>query len=358
LSVNFKDHKLSLNDEVKHALAVAHPYAKWIREEGFTIEDLQAHARRPARKFQWKGGLYAKTPTLDAEDGPRPGDPSDQSLRAFGYTQEGLEMLLKPMATDGAEALGSMGNDTPLAVLSDLPRPVYDFFYQRFAQVSNPPLDPIRESMVMSLSAWVGPEQNLLAPLSPVHCRRLWLEHPCLLPKEMDAIYSIGGFRGWKVHVADSTFPISEGTLGMRRHLKRICNECCDAIRFGNCQIVVLSDRAVSRERAPIPALIGGGAVHQTLVREKLRLNAALISDSGEPHEVAHLCLLATFGVDAVCPYNAYEAILKLEREGDIVNPGVEQSKFEDKLFKNYQNAVGLGLLKVMAKMGISTLQS
>jgi glutamate synthase (NADPH/NADH) len=358
LSVNFKDHKLSLNDEVKHALAVAHPYARWIREEGFTIEDLQAHARRPARKFQWKGGLYAKTPTLDAEDGPRPGDPSDQSLRAFGYTQENLEMLLKPMATDGAEALGSMGNDTPLAVLSDLPRPVYDFFYQRFAQVSNPPLDPIRESMVMSLSAWIGPEQNLLAPLSPVHCRRLWLEHPCLLPREMDAIYAIGGFRGWKVHVADSTFPISEGTLGMRRHLKRICNECCDAIRFGNCQIVVLSDRAVSRERAPIPALIGGGAVHQTLVREKLRLNAALIVDSGEPSEVAHHCLLATFGVDAVCPYNAYEAILKLEREGDIVNPGVELSKFEDQLFKNYQNAVGLGLLKVMAKMGISTLQS
>jgi glutamate synthase (NADPH/NADH) len=358
LSVNFKDHKLSLNDEVKHALATAHPYAKWIKEEGFTIEDLQAHARRPARKFQWKGGLYAKTPTLDAEDGPRPGDPCDQSLRAFGYTEEALEMLLKPMATDGAEALGSMGNDTPLAVLSDLPRPVYDFFYQRFAQVSNPPLDPIRESMVMSLSAWVGPEQNLLAPLSPFHCRRLWLEHPCLLPKEMDAIYSIGGFRGWKVHVVDSTFPVSEGTRGMRRHLKRICNECCDSIRFGNCQIVVLSDRAVSRERAPIPALIGGGAVHQTLVKEKLRLNAALIIDSGEPHEVAHHCLLATFGVDAVCPYNAYEAILKMERDGEIVNKSDDKSKFEDTLFKNYQKAVGLGLMKVMAKMGISTLQS
>jgi len=216
LSVDFAQHRVIFNDEIKTKLATRHPYGKWIKEEGFTIAQLQDHARRPARRFSWKGsGLYNKTPTTDADEAPRDGDPSDQSLRAFGYTQEVLEMLLRPMAVEASEALGSMGNDTPLACLSDLPRPVYDYFYQRFAQVSNPPVDPIRESMVMSLSAWIGPEQNLLAPLSPVHCKRLWLEHPCLLPKEMDAIYAINGFRGWKAHVVDTTFPVSEGARGM-----------------------------------------------------------------------------------------------------------------------------------------------
>jgi glutamate synthase (NADPH/NADH) len=362
LSVDFQEHRVIFNDEIKQELASRHPFGKWIKEEGFTINDLKEHARRPARRFSWKSRgatLYNKTPTLDADDAPQQGDPSDQSLRAFGYSQEILEMILRPMAVDGAEALGSMGNDTPLACLSDLPRPVYDFFYQRFAQVSNPPVDPIRESMVMSLSSWIGPEQNLLAPLSPVHCRRLWLEHPCLLPKEMDAIYAISGFRGWKCHVVDTTFPVCESTLGMRRHLKRVCNETCDAIRFGNCQLVVLSDRAVGRERAAIPALIVAGAVHQTLVREKLRLCAGVIIDSGEPCEVAHHSLLATFGADAVCPYNAYEAILKLDRDGDLPQRAQgEKSGYEDRLFENYRKAVGAGMLKVMAKMGISTLQS
>merc|ERR1719253_310232 len=146
---------------------------------------------------------------MDVDDEHGPCDPG---LRAFGYTQECLEMLLLPMASAGAEALGSMGNDTPLACLSDLPRPVFDFFYQRFAQVSNPPIDPIRESIVMSLSCWIGPEKNLLSPLSPEHCKRFWLEHPCLLPSEMDAIYSMTGFRGWTMHTVDTTFPVNEGT--------------------------------------------------------------------------------------------------------------------------------------------------
>ncbi|CAK0876614.1 unnamed protein product [Prorocentrum cordatum] len=357
ISIDFKEHKVLYNDEVKEKIAASRPFGKWIREEGITLADLRKHAVRPAKKFSFSQAHDLRMANAlgggGGDDGPRPGDPSDQGLRAFGYTTESLELLLLPMADKGQEALGSMGNDTPLACLSDLPRPVYDFFYQRFAQVSNPPVDPIRESSVMSLSAWVGPETNLLAPLSAKHCRRLWLESPCLLPAEMDTIYAMGGFRGWRIHSIDATFPVCEGTRGLERHLIRVCHEACDAIRFGSCKILVLTDRAVARDRAPLPALLCSGAVHQALVREKLRLHAGLVVDSGEPHEVAHHCLLATFGADAVCPYNAYEAISKLVRDGNL-----SSSTPETELYKNYQKAVGAGMLKVMAKMGISCIQS
>jgi glutamate synthase (NADPH/NADH) large chain len=344
MSVDFKEHRLYHNDEIKQTLASKQSYGQWIREEGFTLDDVKPYAKRPARKFSWSAGKPQwGTKAIEVY---RESDPSDQGLRAFGYTQEALEMLLKPMAEKASEAMGSMGNDTPLACLSDLPRPVFDFFYQRFAQVSNPPLDPIRETIVMSLSAWIGPEQNLLAPLSRVHCRRLWLDHPCLLPSDMNAIYGIGGFRGWNMHTVDTTFPVAEGTRGLQRHLVRVCNEACDAIRFGRCQIIVLSDRSVSRDRAPIPSLLCAGAVHQALVREKLRLDAAIVSDSGEPFEVHHHCLLITFGADAVCPYNAYEALLKISKDGMLAKP-----MEEDKIFENYKHAIGFGMLKVMAKM-------
>eukprot|EP00930_Biecheleria_cincta_P019754 TRINITY_DN1500_c0_g1_i2.p1 TRINITY_DN1500_c0_g1~~TRINITY_DN1500_c0_g1_i2.p1 ORF type:complete len:1868 (-),score=328.61 TRINITY_DN1500_c0_g1_i2:316-5919(-) len=349
MSFDFVQHRIIYNDEVKSTLAKAAPYGEWIAKEMFTIADLKTHANRPARTIpSWRPSFMGHAPR-DVEH--RPADPCDQGLRAFGYTSEALEMLILPMADKGAEAMGSMGNDTPLACLSDLPRPVFDFFYQKFAQVSNPPIDPIRESMVMSLSAWIGPEQNLLSALSPMHCRRLWLEHPCLLLGDMDAIYGLGGFRGWNMHAVDTTFPVSEGTHGVLRHLNRVCNEACDAIRFGKCQIIVLSDRAVSPERAPLPSLLCAGAVHQALVREKLRVLTSVVVDSGEPFEVAHQCLLFTFGADAVCPYNAYEAILKLKRDGKLAQP-------DDALYKAYQDAIGFGILKVMAKMGISTFQS
>eukprot|EP00930_Biecheleria_cincta_P054051 TRINITY_DN3994_c0_g1_i2.p1 TRINITY_DN3994_c0_g1~~TRINITY_DN3994_c0_g1_i2.p1 ORF type:complete len:2158 (-),score=436.10 TRINITY_DN3994_c0_g1_i2:218-6520(-) len=357
ISLDFKSHRVVHDEEIKEKIANSQPFGKWIREEGMTLADVRQHAKRPAHKYNFSAGhdlrmAYA-TGGAACDDGPQPGDPSDQGLRAFGYTTESLELLLQPMADKAAEAMGSMGNDTPLACLSDLPRPVYDFFYQRFAQVSNPPVDPIRESSVMSLSAWVGPEQNLLAPLSPIHCRRLWLEQPCLLPPDMDDIYNMSGFRGWRVHSIDATFPVTEGTRGVERHLVRVCHEACDAVRFGQCKMLVLTDRAVARDRAALPALLTVGAVHQALVREKLRLHTGLVVDSGEPHEVAHHCLLVTFGADAICPYNAYEAISKLVRDGQL-----SSSTPDAEYYKNYQNAVGMGMLKVMAKMGVSCIQS
>jgi glutamate synthase (NADPH/NADH) len=363
ISVDFDEHKIFFDAEIKQKLAEAKPYGSWIEKEGITLDDLHRHARKPARRFSWKGSpgdfkVAGRGRTASDAEMFREGDPGDQGLRAFGFTQEVLEMILKPMAEDASEALGSMGNDTPLACLSDLPRPVFDYFYQRFAQVSNPPIDPIRETVVMSLSAWIGPEQNLLAPLSPAHCRRLWLEQPCLLPADMDAIYAMSGFRGWSTHAIDATFPVDEGLSGMYRHLIRVCHEACGAIRFGECKILVLSDRAVSRERAPLPSLLCAGAVHQALVREKIRLRAGIVVDSGEPREVAQMCLLFTFGVDAVCPYNAYEAILKLVTDGHIAGRDQRDARQELELFKNFQKAIGTGILKVMAKMGVSTLQS
>jgi glutamate synthase (NADPH/NADH) len=359
LSVDFVQQRIMFDEEIKRAMVDAQPFGEWIRKGGFTLADLIRHAKRPAR--QQVAGGHESLRSLKVAGGlqseVRLGEPSDQGLRAFGYSQESLEMILLPMAKSGADALGSMGNDTPLACLSDISRPVYDFFYQRFAQVSNPPIDPIRESFVMSLSSWIGPEQNLLAPLSAVHCQRLWLEHPCLLPDDMDAMYRVNGFRGWRSHAVDTTFPVCEGTSGMYRHLVRVCDEVCDVVRFGGVQLVVLSDRAVSRERAPLPALLCLGAVHQSMVREKLRLRAGLVVDSGEPHEVNHHCLLITFGADAVCPYNAYEAILKLSAEGQL-NGEDGQPRDDKELYKNYQKAIGFGILKVIAKMGVSTVQS
>jgi glutamate synthase (NADPH/NADH) len=325
LEIDFQKGTVTYNDDLKREAASAQPFGKWIRENGFTIADLHLHSMRPSRKMGWSPasigvGTRSQSQMADAE-APRAGDPSDQGLRAFGFTHESLELLLNPMASTGGEAMGSMGNDIPLACLSDLPRPVFDFFYQRFAQVSNPPIDPIRESSVMSLSCWIGPEHNLLAPLSADHCKRLWLEQPCLLPGEMESFYGVNGFRGWSMHVVDTTFPKEEGTNGMHRHLLRVCHEACDAIRFGKVRVVVLSDRGVNRDRVAIPSLLCSGAVHQTLVREKLRLHAALVVDSGEPFEVAHHCLLITFGADACCPYNAYEGILKSVKDGRLALP-------------------------------------
>jgi glutamate synthase (NADPH/NADH) len=364
MEMNFANHKIRSNEEIKATLAAAQPYDTWIREEGLTMDDVKVHARRPARRFAWQG-LEQKYNTSfgDEADKIKPGDPNDPGLRAFGYTTEALEMILLPMATKAAEALGSMGNDIPLACLSDLPRPVFDFFYQMFAQVSNPPIDPLRESIAMTLSAWIGPEQNLLAPLSREHCRRLWLEHPCLLPSEMEWIYGINGLRGWKMHILDTTYPVAEGSQGLQRHLGRVCHEACDAIRFGNCQLVILSDRAVSRDRVAMPSLLCAGAVQQALVRQKLRVCAGIIVDSGEPFEVAHHCLLHTFGADAVCPYNAYEAILRMVREGQLPGGSGQRSPregafLEKTLYRNYQQAVGLGIFKVMAKYGICPFQS
>jgi len=332
LWADFNKHTLTQDGELKAKFASVLPWGDWLKSEAMTMETL----------------LKAGSPKV-------PSISDDQRaplLRAFGYTQESLELLLLPMGKDGEEALGSMGNDTPLACLSEQNRPVFDFFYQLFAQVTNPPIDPIRESVVMSLGCWIGPETNVLGSPSPQHCQRLWLDKPCLLPAEMAALVHTTDIKGWKIKSCDTTFPVSEGATGMERHLQRVCKEATTAAKEGF-QIIILSDRSSSEKCAPMPSLLVSGAVHQALVSEKLRTKVALVLESGEPFEVAHHALLLTFGCDAVFPYMAYEALQLLGDEGKF---GESWSKEEK--FAKYQKAVGKGLLKIMAKMGISTLRS
>ncbi|CAJ1373522.1 unnamed protein product, partial [Effrenium voratum] len=266
LWANFSKGCLTQDAELKQSFAKPNPWGDWLKSESMSMEGLLNGAPQPpAIKDDVRAPL----------------------LRGFGYTQESLELLLLPMGKDGEEALGSMGNDTPLACLSEQNRPVFDFFYQLFAQVTNPPIDPIRESVVMSLGCWIGPEVNVLGDPSPKHCQRLWLDKPCLLPAEMAALSRTKELKGWQMRAVDATFPSHEGATGLERHLKRVAQEATWAAKNGY-QLITLSDRSAGEKQVPLPSLMVCGAVHQALVGQKLRTKVALIVESGEPYEVAH----------------------------------------------------------------------
>lgn len=240
---------------------------------------------------------------------------TDSRLLAFGYTVEQLNLLMLPMAADGKEALGSMGNDTPLAAIATQPRIIYDYFRQLFAQVTNPPIDPIRESIVMSLAAYVGPEGNLLE-VKPSQCNRILLPSPVLSIEEMNAMKSLKfAYSTWPSCIIDITFSKSEGLPGYKRALDRVCSEASQAIDDG-VKVIILSDRAIGLNQVPISALIACGGVHHHLTAQKKRTKVALIIDTGEAREVHHLCVLVGYGADAICPWLAMEAIHKVAREG------------------------------------------
>ncbi|KAL1914692.1 uncharacterized protein VTP21DRAFT_8103 [Calcarisporiella thermophila] len=276
----------------------------------------------------------------------------DPRLRAFGYTFEQLNLLMLPMADEGKEALGSMGNDAPLACMATQPRLIYDYFRQLFAQVTNPPIDPIREEIVMSLECYVGPEGNILE-MMPEQCHRLALPSPILSVPELEAVRHIDQvYPSWRVTTIDITFDKSEGADGYRYALERVCEETSRAIHDGY-KVVVLSDRATSPDRVAISSLIACGGVHHYLVHNKQRSKIALFIETAEAREVHHACVLLGYGADAICPYLVMEAMLKLHREG-----AVREGMTPDKLISNYKKACCNGILKVMSKMGISTLQS
>jgi glutamate synthase (NADPH/NADH) len=239
---------------------------------------------------------------------------TDPKLLAFGYTVEQLNLLMLPMVSEGKEALGSMGNDAPLACMATQARPVYDYFRQLFAQVTNPPIDPIRENIVMSLESYVGPEGNLLE-MKPEQCHRILLKSPVLGIEEMNALKNLSAaYPKWSSRTIDITFPKSEGLLGYRTALDRVCNEATAAIE-DNQKVVILSDRAVGKDRIPLSALIACGAVHHHLVLQKKRAKVALMVETGEAREVHHLCVLVGYGADAICPYLVMEVIHKVTRE-------------------------------------------
>ena len=316
------------DEELKSDLAKRQPYGLWLENNKLTLDQLPEPA------------------SLEKID------PTElQSLkRAFGYTLEDLQIIMEPMALTGSEPIGSMGNDTPLAVLSVRPQLLYGYFKQLFAQVSNPPLDAIREELVTSLEAFVGSEQNLFEE-TPKHCRQLKLKQPILTDTELQKISNISQ-EGIKSTTCHTLFDTQVGNGSLEIALDGLCKQVSDAVDSGS-NIIVLSDRGVDARYAPIPILLATSAVHHHLIRQGKRTKVGLVVESGEPREVMHFALLIGYGAGAVNPYLAVE-ILREQIPKDMNSHGVDSYVAE----KNITKAIGKGVLKVMSKMGISTVQS
>ncbi|HZQ26485.1 MAG TPA: glutamate synthase large subunit [Acidimicrobiales bacterium] len=318
------------DEEIKTELAAAQPYADWLHRGLVHLEDL------PVRDML--------TPVHASVV---------KHQRLFGYTTEELKIILAPMARTGAEPIGSMGTDTPVAVLSARPRLLFDYFTQLFAQVTNPPLDAIREELVTSLSATVGPESNLLQP-SAGSCRQIVLPFPIIDNDELAKLLYInerGETPGFRAFAIDGLYPVAGGGEAMRDAIERIRSEVSDAIA-GGANIIILSDRNSSAELAPIPSLLLTSAVHHHLIREKSRTRVGLVVEAGDAREVHHMALLVGFGAAAVNPYLVFETIEDLIAERVI--EGIDKRK----AIRNFIKAAGKGVLKVMSKMGISTVAS
>ncbi|GAA1874492.1 glutamate synthase large subunit [Lapillicoccus jejuensis] len=318
------------DEEIKSGLASRHPYEEWLHAGLINLTDL------PEREH------IVHTASSVA-----------RRQQTFGYTQEELRVLLTPMARTGGEALGSMGTDTPIAVLSSRPRLVFDYFTQLFAQVTNPPLDAIREELVTSLGTTMGPEGNALSA-SPAHARLVQLDFPVIDNDELAKIVHInadGDLPGYATHVVQGLYDVTGGAEAMRARIEEIFAEVSQAIRRG-ARFVVLSDRDSGRDLAPIPSLLLCSAVHHHLIREKTRTQVGLLVEAGDVREVHHVALLVGFGAAAVNPYLAMESVEDLVRSGTLT--GVTPEKAVANLIK----ALGKGVLKVMSKMGISTVAS
>ena len=325
--------RLVEDEEVKAALAAEHPYENWLHAGLLYLDDLPD---RPRPEGAERAGLLAQQ-------------------RVHGYTEEELRVILAPMARAGAEPIGSMGTDTPVAVLSGRPRLMFDYFTQLFAQVTNPPLDAIREELVTSLGTITGPEQNLLHPI-PASCRQIVLPYPVINDNDLAKIVHIndeGNLPGFASHVVDGRYDPAGGGEGLRARLADICAEVSAAIEAG-ARLIILSDRPRDdgQQLVPIPSLLLTGAVHHHLIKQKSRTRAGLVVEAGDVRECHHVALLVGYGAAAVNPYLAIESVRDLVRRGVIQN--VSEFKAEANLLK----ALGKGLLKIMSKMGVSTVAS
>jgi glutamate synthase (ferredoxin) len=314
------------DDEIKAQLAAERPYGEWLRQNQVRLEDL---APAPVSESDHASVLTRQL--------------------AFGYTHEDLRILMAPMATKGEEPIGSMGTDTALAVLSDRARPLYDYFKQLFAQVTNPPLDQIREELVTAMESTVGPELNLLDP-EPASCRQIVLKDPVLSNGDLAKLVHVSEL-GFKALTLPMLFPVAEGAPGLEAALESLQHSASRAIADGY-NVLILSDRGVSREHAPIPSLLATAAVHHHLVRQGERTRCGLVVETGDAREVHHMCLLIGYGAGAVNPWVAFETL------DDMIRQGLLQGLDHQKAVRNYIKALNKGILKVMAKMGISTLQS
>ncbi len=318
------------DEELKEGMAAEQPYAAWLRESLVDLEDLP--------------------------DAPSPHEPDHDTVlkrqHCFGYTVEDVRILLAPMASDGTEAIGSMGNDAALAVLSDRPQLLYNYFKQLFAQVTNPPVDCIREDCIMSMTTTIGREYNLLHPTAQ-NARQIGLKSPILLNHELDKLRQLEATtRG---RFKSVTLPIlynpKEGATGLERELLALCRQASSAIATGT-EYIILSDRAIGPNYAPIPALLAIAGVHHHLIREGTRTQVSLVLESGEPREVHHFALLIGYGAGAINPYLAFETLEDMVRQGHITKADAK------KAIQNYVKSIDKGVMKVMSKMGISTAQS
>ena len=333
LLIDLEEGRIIDDAEIKKTLADAHPYQEWLDETQFQLENLP-----------------------DPPSHEMPSHDNDQAnwlnlQQAFGYTQEDVKTFLEPMARLGEDPIGSMGVDTPIAVLSQKPKLLYNYFKQNFAQVTNPPIDPIREELVMSLVSMIGPRPNLLGHHAGSHYR-LEVAQPILTNADLEKIRAISTLVGdaFRTRTLDATWSESEGIDGLTTAVERLRRDATDAVIDGY-NILILSDRAVSNTRVPIPALLATAAVHHNLIRRGLRTSTGLVVETGEAREVHHFCVLAGYGAEAVNPYLAFELLEQIRTENNL-------PLTTEKTQENYLKAIGKGILKVMSKMGISTYQS
>ena len=331
LLIDLEQGRIIDDDDIKAHLSSVQPYQQWLDRTQIVLEDLpetESPVATPNRLT-----------LLDRQ-------------QAFGYTQEDLKFLMSPMASTGQEAVGSMGNDIPISVLSSRPKLLYSYFKQVFAQVTNPPIDPIREELVMSLLSLIGPRPNPLGIDNTTPQKRLEVRQPVLTNQDLEKIRSIGEIadNAFRTITLDLTYPANEGAEGMRPALDSICDQAERACREGY-NILVLSDRAIDDERIAIPALLGTSAVHHHLVRAGLRNFLGLVVETGEAREIHHFCTLAGYGAEAINPYLAFETLSAMRDD-------LPEKLSKRQLYRRYIKAVDKGILKVMSKMGISTYQS
>ncbi|MGH2342740.1 glutamate synthase large subunit [Segnochrobactraceae bacterium EtOH-i3] len=330
LLIDLEEGRIVSDEEMKRQFASANPYKTWLERTQIVLEDLPPVPARAPR---------TDVTLLDRQ-------------QAFGYTQEDMKLLLPPMATTGQEAVGSMGTDTPLSALSDKPKLLYTYFKQNFAQVTNPPIDSIREELVMSLVSFIGPRPNLFDLKGNSKRRRLEVRQPILTNEDLEKIRSIEDVadNAFQTKTLDITFAAPRGPDGMADALERLC-ERAEAAVHGGYNIIILSDRMVGPDRIPIPALLATAGVHHHLIRKGLRTSVGLVVESGEPREVHHFCVLAGYGAEAINPYLAFETLVSMRSSFP------EEVDASEVVYR-YIKSIDKGILKVMAKMGISTYQS
>ena len=333
LLIDMEEGAIISDAQIKRDLANRNPYGKWLERTQIVLEDVKADIQRRA--------MTSLASLLDRQ-------------QAFGYSQEDLKILMAPMATTGQEALGSMGTDTPISALSDKSKLLYTYFKQNFAQVTNPPIDPIREESVMSLVSFIGPRPNLFDLEGLAERRRLEVRQPILTNDDLEKIRVIGEISDnqFQTQTLDITYCQNRGAEYMVEALDRLCHRAERAVENGY-NIIILSDRLLSVDRIAIPALLATAAVHHHLIRKGLRTSVGLVVESGEPREVHHFAVLAGYGAEAINPYLAFDTLADMHERGEFP-PGVDSME----VVERYIKAIDKGLLKVMSKMGISTYQS